>query len=122
MTSPSPMTQSIRDYFDEAAGNYDQAFTDTVIGRAERDAWLKQMTAAVKSLDLALHGGEDYELLFTVPARKANRVPRRFRGVPLQQIGEISARKEVVLVGADGRSRALEPAGYDHFRPSCASP
>ncbi len=37
MTSASPMTQSIRNYFDEAAGNYDQVFTDTVIGRAERE-------------------------------------------------------------------------------------
>src|ERR1035438_8399552 len=37
------------------------------------------------SLEQALHGGEDYELLFTAPA--SVRVPVEFEGVPLTQIG-----------------------------------
>jgi thiamine-monophosphate kinase len=59
----------------------------------------------------ALHGGEDYELLFTVPAR--TRVPPEFQGLPLTRIGTM--RK--------GRPGAVEcngvlvpPRGYDHFR------
>ena len=38
-------------------------------------------------LDLALHGGEDYELLFT--ARPGKRVPKQIDGVPLTEIGRI---------------------------------
>jgi len=67
-------------------------------------------------LELALHGGEDYELLFTVSPRKVPLVPRTFQGVPLHRIGEITKSQAVRLVGPDGRERELEPGGYDHFR------
>ncbi len=67
-------------------------------------------------LELALHGGEDYELLFTVPPRKAARVPARFRGVPLCCIGEIHRSKELLLIRPDGMESTLRPSGYDHFR------
>ena len=65
------------------------------------------------SLEQALHGGEDYELLFTV--RHATRVPVRFGDLPLTRIG-------VIRRGPPGRvlldGRPLEPLGYDHFRTS----
>jgi thiamine-monophosphate kinase len=67
-------------------------------------------------LALALHGGEDYELLFTVSPSKVPLVPPTFQGVPLRRIGEITRSKALRLVGLDGRERGLEPAGYDHFR------
>jgi thiamine-monophosphate kinase len=59
----------------------------------------------------ALHGGEDYELLFTAPARAG--VPRRFEGLPLTRIGAMRLGRPgaVELDGAP-----LEPLGYDHFR------
>lgn len=74
------------------------------------------LTPAADALELALHGGEDYELLFTVPRGKARRVPARFQGVPLPQIGEITESRRILLVGEDGRAVRLRPAGYDHFR------
>ena len=63
------------------------------------------------TLDQALHGGEDYELLFT--AASSARVPGRFEGLPLTRIGTIrkGPAGEVRLDGAP-----LEPLGYDHFR------
>ena len=67
------------------------------------------------SLDLALHGGEDYELLFTVPPGKAGEVPVRLRGLPLNRIGEICRSKGVALVRPDGAVMSLGPGGYDHF-------
>jgi thiamine-monophosphate kinase len=67
-------------------------------------------------LALALHGGEDYELLFTVPTAKVSRVPRVFRGVALHRLGEITKSKGLRLVQRDGREHELRPAGYDHFR------
>jgi thiamine-monophosphate kinase len=66
------------------------------------------------ALQMALHGGEDYELLFTVPRK----ILRRLRGAPkfaeITQIGEIIRGRKIILE-ADGRSRELKPAGWDPF-------
>jgi thiamine-monophosphate kinase len=63
------------------------------------------------SLEQALHGGEDYELLFTVPAKI--RPPRQFQGVPLTRIGTMrKGRKGAVTMNG----APLAPLGYDHFR------
>jgi thiamine-monophosphate kinase len=67
-------------------------------------------------LQLALHGGDDYELLFTVPKSKYKRFPRSVGGVPITRIGEITRVREVMVTNGDGRSRVLEPAGWDPFR------
>ena len=65
-------------------------------------------------LALALHGGEDYQLLFTVPPGK--QIPTSLGGVPLHRIGQIHKSKEILLVTIDGRQSALLPGGYDHLR------
>jgi thiamine-monophosphate kinase len=67
-------------------------------------------------LELALQGGEDYELLFTVPKKFSGRLPRKIEGIPVTVIGEITRRKEVVLTGADGKSVVLQTKGWDPFR------
>lgn len=68
-------------------------------------------------LDLALHGGEDYELLFTAPA--AVHVPSRIEGVPVTCIGEITPQKrgkpQIGLLTYGKRTR-LVPRGWEHFR------
>jgi thiamine-monophosphate kinase len=69
-----------------------------------------------RALGRALHGGEDYELLFSVPRRFASRIPPRFRGVPLTRIGEITPRRSEVLLEASGQTTTLRPLGWDHFR------
>jgi len=65
-------------------------------------------------LDLALHGGEDYELLFTVPPGK--RVPSRIAGVPLTQIGVITRARGIFLRDSNGVAHKLEARGWEHFR------
>jgi thiamine-monophosphate kinase len=70
----------------------------------------------VDSLRLALHGGDDYELLFTVPPGKATLLPRTFGSVPLTPIGKITKKRIVMVVGEDGREQQLKPGGWDPFR------
>jgi thiamine-monophosphate kinase len=63
----------------------------------------------------ALHGGEDYELLFTASPRK--RVPPAIAGVPVSPIGEIvrSPKREIRILSA-GKWKPLAAAGWEHFR------
>ncbi len=68
------------------------------------------------TLEQALNGGEDYELLFTAPADV--RMPRSIAGVAVTRIGRIvrprRGRPQVALVTAEGKE-ALEPRGWEHF-------
>lgn len=64
-------------------------------------------------LRFVLHGGDDYELLFTAAAEK--RVPPRLAGVPIRQIGRIVRGKKMHLVKEDGSRHALHPEGWQHF-------
>jgi thiamine-monophosphate kinase len=66
------------------------------------------------SLHFALHGGEDYELLFTVPAPRV--LPPRIAGVRVTRIGEIIRGRGVWLTDSHGQRKALGPAGWEHFR------
>jgi thiamine-monophosphate kinase len=61
----------------------------------------------------ALHGGEDYELLFTASPR--TRVPPRIAGVPIREIGVITRGTKRTLITARGAT-AFEPQGWEHFR------
>lgn len=67
-------------------------------------------------LDLALHGGEDYELLFTVSRRAARRLPSAVRGVPVTVIGEITRKRQLLLIRRDGSTTRLQPGGWDPFK------
>jgi thiamine-monophosphate kinase len=65
-------------------------------------------------IDHALHGGEDYELLFT--AHRGKHVPDRIAGVAVTLIGEITRSRRVVLRGPNGKGSPLQPQGWQHFR------
>lgn len=67
-------------------------------------------------LDLALHGGEDYDLIFTVPPRRSTRVPRGIGGVTIHEVGEIRDSRHLILARAKGCEVAFDTQGYDHFR------
>src|SRR5712675_2138777 len=49
------------------------------------------------AIELALHGGDDYELLFTVASKNVAQIPKAIASVPVTRIGEITADKRVIL-------------------------
>ena len=64
---------------------------------------------------LALNGGDDYELLFTVAPAKARSIPPKYRGVKSTAIGEITRDKGLKLAKPDGSTVAIKPGGWDPF-------
>lgn len=79
---------------------------------AERAGWVSS------AMDLALTGGDDYELLFTASGEA--KVPRRIAGVEVRRIGRMVSRRarraRVSLRDEDGRVTAVEARGWEHFR------
>ncbi len=65
--------------------------------------------------ELALHGGEDYGLLFTVPQRRAAKLAPFFAGIKLACIGQTVPGGGVRLIRANGKEEELQPKGWDHF-------
>jgi thiamine-monophosphate kinase len=82
---------------------------------AEIDAEALPVDAGA-SLEQALHGGEDYELLFT--ASPKTRVPAQLGGVSAHAIGRMKKRRKgpQVKMNQRGRLVALEAGGWEHFR------
>ena len=88
-----------------------------LVGRApaSRQAFARALKA--DALALALHGGEDYELLFTVRPSDLRKLPKIIKGVPATRIGEIRERGRGVKLLRDGREEDFTPSGFEHFRP-----
>jgi thiamine-monophosphate kinase len=63
-------------------------------------------------LEFALHGGDDYELLFTSAAA----VPAQVAGVRVTRIGRTTRSTGMRLVGADGQAQPLLAGGWEHFK------
>lgn len=89
------------------------------------DAFINQDSLPIArgaALDDALHGGEDYELLFT--ARPRIRIPAKLAGVPVRRIGGMIERRRIPgrrnsrieLRTASGRRMPLRAGGWEHFR------
>lgn len=79
----------------------------------------KKLKSAAKfkngSLSLALDGGEDFELLFTVNPKKKFRLEKALRHFPFSQIGEITSNAEIIELISDNKTEILEPKGFRHF-------
>jgi thiamine-monophosphate kinase len=69
-------------------------------------------------LQRALHAGEDYELLFTIPAHQTKKLRRAPGAASITPIGEITRDRQLILVAPDGNTTTLESQGWDPFRHS----
>lgn len=71
---------------------------------------------ALDPLMLALHGGEDFELLFTVKPESVGKLPTRVDGVSATRIGEITEASDSIRISEGSRTWNLEPGGWEHFK------
>ncbi len=82
--------------------------------------------AGADPLEWALYGGEDYELLLTIPgskgaplkARRLSNSLKKATGTSLSFIGRILSFPGVELVYPDGKIEPLAQGGYNHFKSS----
>jgi thiamine-monophosphate kinase len=70
------------------------------------------------ALALALHGGEDYQLLLAVGAEKVGELAELARvwGVTVTAVGEFVEGEPIVRLRDEAGERPLAPGGHDHFR------
>ena len=81
------------------------------------DKWRQRLNlSACEAQNYSLNGGDDYELLFTVPKHQAKKISRAPGGVPLTYIGEITKSRGLVLIDHRGQESTLKPKGWDHFQ------
>ena len=82
-----------------------------------KSSWLRGMLPE-KRLEAMLHGGEDYELLFT--AAPGTHLPNRLAGVRLTRIGTMTRRSRsgnpVIAISAESGRQPLQPRGWEHLR------
>lgn len=77
-----------------------------------------EAACADRDWQLPLSGGDDYELLFSVPDDRLDdvRCACAAEGQPIHAIGEITASPGVTLLHPDGHETLEGPNGFDHFR------
>jgi thiamine-monophosphate kinase len=68
-----------------------------------------------QKLSLALHGGDDYELIFPVASSQTNKIPPTYRGLKLTAIGEVTRGHKLELLAPDGKASTITPSGWDPF-------
>jgi thiamine-monophosphate kinase len=68
------------------------------------------------AIELALDGGDDYELLFTVASKNVAQIRKAIAGVAVTRIGEITAGKRVILARQNGHVSRLQNKGWDPFK------
>jgi len=64
--------------------------------------------------DYALHFGGDYELLFTVPSEKFEKLKKTLK-YKITEIGHVNREKKIRLVGKNSK-KILKNRGYEHFK------
>jgi len=61
--------------------------------------------------DFILFGGEEYELIFTVPPGKKSYFEKRF-----YEVGKITKDKKIIYLNSNNKKVNLKNNGYDHFK------
>jgi thiamine-monophosphate kinase len=75
-------------------------------------------TNNIDPLDLALYGGEEYELVVTVKRNRWSEAEKVIRatGGTIHRIGQATEGREITLKTAKGETKIIKPKGYEHFK------
>jgi thiamine-monophosphate kinase len=93
------------------------AILDAVAIPIHPDAHEQTRRDGMSALDHALHDGEDFELCLTVAPEDADQLLAEHPApAKLYRIGEVTGTPGVSLRSPDGRSKPVEPRGFDHLR------
>lgn len=66
-------------------------------------------------LDLALNGGEDFELLFTVNPQELSLLGKELKDFPFKNIGEITGKPKIIELVVNNKTTLLKLKGFRHF-------
>jgi thiamine-monophosphate kinase len=109
------LASSMIDLSDGLSTDLSHLCEESSVGALVRADSLPTIDSSPESLAHALHGGEDYELLFT--ARHNRRVPKKIASVPVTEIGEIlPSRRSQMWLESEGLRVPLKAKGWEHFR------
>ena len=91
--------------------------TDWIEGSSHAISPLLQTLEIQDRLSLVLSGGDDYELLFTVPASSRQTVLALAKrlGTPLTRIGVMVATQGLRVIGTEGQEVKVQHHSYEHF-------
>jgi len=84
-----------------------------VAASAKKFAKSRKLDAA----ELALHGGEEYNLIFTFGPRDLAKVSEALDGA-FFKMGRVTNRREKIELKAEGRVEPIKPKGWEHFKLS----
>lgn len=118
-----PLAHAAQDVSDGLAQDLSHILTASGVGARlywqdiPFDERLAAVLSAEKCYELALAGGDDYELVFTAPPsqREAVRRAGEMSGVAVSRIGEIVEGSGLQVWDAGGNPIVLAKTGFDHF-------
>jgi thiamine-monophosphate kinase len=119
----APLANAMIDISDGLAAETGHICSQSKVGAelaVEKIHFHPEVSAAAEILDCdplewVLGGGEDYELLFSIP--KGNLTALQDTGLEYHEVGIITpADAGVILIKPDGQRTALQ-GGYNHFGP-----
>jgi thiamine-monophosphate kinase len=88
-----------------------------VTGVPVSDAAKTVVAGDAAALELALTGGDDYEIICTVPNKKAEsfRAAAQDAGVPVTELGEIRTGEGARFIDAAGKPLVFKRTSFSHF-------
>jgi thiamine-monophosphate kinase len=95
------------------ASSVDIEMNDLPISRAATDF---ARLSGTDPVDLALYGGEEYELVVSLKERASRRALTAVKSLHI--VGQVKRGKGSVTLVRDGKAIPIEPRGWEHFRSS----
>lgn len=122
MLAKSGMVTSMIDISDGLLADLGHICEESMVGASIRvdriplSTAFKAVSEKYDGLGLALSGGEDYELLFTVGSDAVGMFLNYAKGIKCTRIGDVVKGKGVEVLGRNGTRYPTEIRGFEHFK------